>query len=755
MDTPNAVALELIVNGKRRSHQLSDLADTATREELNQQVRRSTSIVKVNLRNLPSWPDEYRPSVLTFLAENENHIQFCFGRRELASSVLLGAILEIPANERQLKLLNAIQAAAIEVAAIQYPNSSEVAANHIAQYLKNLGIKGVRVSQLNASINKSRKHVSSSIRKSTTGDHLPIADIFSDVPVEEDLRIPPGWVVTADGISQIDEPIEIDSPVFIKERHVDKVSEKESVTLAFLRDDAWKFVTVSREIISSNRLIVDTLASIGFPVNSNNAPLVVQYLADFEKTNLRAIRRSRITLQLGWQGDHGHDGFMLGTKHLVSKASQGSITNIQFQGADQGNQQIASAFYSTGSFETWRNVLESVREKPQVMLAVYSSLSAPMLSILGAPNFLMSIAAPTSSGKTVALRVAASVWGNPNEQQHMSVLKTWSSTATWRERVPAVLHNLPFMMDDTKLALKASDVGTTIYQVAQGIGKGRGSVLGIAHQDVWNTVAITSGEQPLTNFTQDGGTRARTLSCWGSPFSNQTPETGRFVRQVDSGVRENFGHAGQRFIQYLLDHQQDIKEWQVRFSNELGKFEAMATPSRNIFAGRMATHFATISTTAWLAHKALQLPWEYRDPIEPLWDMLVEEAGEANRAAEALRYVMDWAWSNQASFFGRTGMTNGQPTLGWAGRWDVNSDIPDLSENESSWECIVFIRARLRALLSDGGFEAEAIIRTWRDSGWLLTDDPKRMTRKVRIGAESNQFNAIAIRRTAIEEVTN
>ena len=68
----------------------------------------------------------------------------------------------------------------------------------------------------------------------------------------------------------------------------------------------------------------------------------------------------------------------------------------------------------------------------------------------------------------------------------------------------------------------------------------------------------------------------------------------------------------------------------------------------NAIAGRLAASFAAISFTAFLAHRALDLPWQYEDPIAPLWEELAKEAKD--RAAAALRYVMACASAHDGPF---------------------------------------------------------------------------------------------------------
>jgi hypothetical protein len=266
---------------------------------------------------------------------------------------------------------------------------------------------------------------------------------------------------------------------------------------------------------------------------------------------------------------------------------------------------------------------------------------------------------------------------------------------------------------------------------------------------------MTSGEQPATSFTQDGGTRPRVLSLWGSPFEGTGQETGHLVNQLNQGVLQNYGHAGQRFVQYLQEHRDDWDGWCELYQQDVEVYESWA--GNNAVARRMAPSLAVITMAAWLAHQALDLPWEYEDPIEPLWDELIQEAVEADRAAAALRHVMDWATAHQRQFFKRAPKGE-EPPSGWAGRWDEKlPPVPGDSDTPSGWQWIGFVPAKLDSILREGGFEFESTVRAWADREWILmteeSDGTIRRRHKVRIGDEKRAIGVVAIKRSACDEV--
>jgi hypothetical protein len=160
---------------------------------------------------------------------------------------------------------------------------------------------------------------------------------------------------------------------------------------------------------------------------------------------------------------------------------------------------------------------------------------------------------------------------------------------------------------------------------------------------------------------------------------------------------------------------------------------------------------ATITIAGQLVHEALDLPWEFSDPVETLWDELMASTPEARPAQRALHYAANWATANENRFHRTT--PNSQPSNGWAGKFIGPSDGTGIENvSHGGWRSIGFLDFQLRQLLADGGFtDFEAIVRAWYDNGWLQTTSQRRKLR-TRIGA--NNVYVIAITREAIDEAT-
>ncbi len=113
--------------------------------------------------------------------------------------------------------------------------------------------------------------------------------------------------------------------------------------------------------------------------------------------------------------------------------------------------------------------------------------------------------------------------------------------------------------------------------------------------------------------------------------------------------------------------------------------------------------------------------------METLWEKILAEGAESDRATEALRLVIGWAKSKPNQFYGRHEVDKDRepiiPRNGWLGRWD---------KPETGNVLAVFPHT-LEAFLSSQGFDAKAIKRLWVDRGWLDHREGKN-TKEHRMG---------------------
>jgi hypothetical protein len=517
----------------------------------------------------------------------------------------------------------------------------------------------------------------------------------------------------------------------------------ELVKLVFLRDGRWQELSVSRKVIASAREIV-SLAGSGLPVTSKTAGDLVEYLADFEAANMGHLPCVSTNSKMGWQGKDGDRGFLWGKTHFTEKAEapEARRSTVRFWCEDEGGNRLADGLKAEGSMAAWKKAVQEVSDFPCVAFTLYASLAAPLLEIVGTPNFIVDLAGNTSCGKTTTLRVAASVWGCPDENTAGSLMATWDSTPTWIERAAATRSSLPMILDETKRCRWKETLPGLIYSIASGQGRGRGSITGTRATVSFRTILLSSGEDKITSFSTDGGTHSRVLELWMRPFGEG--DQAATVRQITEAIHVNYGHAGPEMVRFLLANRSRWNEFRKTYADLKSAYITKA--GSHPVMGRYAAYLATIEVAAKIAHEALQLPWAYVSPVDALWNLLAEGAQESDRAAEALKSVYSWAQAHEGEFIGRHRTSEGHaiaPSAGWAGKWA-----------SGAWESLAFYPPRLTKVLEELGYEAQSIIRTWGDRTWLSTDGDRKDRLQKTMRVEHGDIGKFyAIKKVAVDEI--
>ncbi|MFO3538942.1 DUF927 domain-containing protein, partial [Legionella pneumophila serogroup 1] len=100
------------------------------------------------------------------------------------------------------------------------------------------------------------------------------------------------------------------------------------------------------------------------------------------------------------------------------------------------NEAIGQSLSVAGSVEDWRNSISRLADGNSRLVFAISAAFAPSLAnLVGEDSGGFHFRGASSSGKTTALKVAASVWGKPD-----SYIRLWRSTANGLEGL-AALHN--------------------------------------------------------------------------------------------------------------------------------------------------------------------------------------------------------------------------------------------------------------------------------------------------------------------------
>jgi putative DNA primase/helicase len=341
------------------------------------------------------------------------------------------------------------------------------------------------------------------------------------------------WTVDAQGVRRLRSmsgiPVPEEAcphPILLVERLVNVDTHVEKVRIAWVRSGTvWEDTVVSRSVIASRQSIV-ALSDFGVMVTSENAKYQVQYLHEFESLNYDVIPRRRSVSRFGWIG------------HLEFSPY---APDIAFDG-DPRMRNLFLAVGAQGDADKWLACARNARSSPIIRAIMAASFAAPLVWLLGKQVFFVHLWGMTGTGKTVAMLLAASIWGDPR-----ILTRTFNSTGVGLERMAALQHSLPLFLDEFQTMDKRRlDMNQLMYQLAEGVSKGRGTKLGGIEPEMhWANVILTNGEESLTTSSSGGGAKNRVIEISiDRPVFADAPG----VAQV---VASNFGYAGKAYIDGL------------------------------------------------------------------------------------------------------------------------------------------------------------------------------------------------------------
>ena len=522
------------------------------------------------------------------------------------------------------------------------------------------------------------------------------------------------------------------APLVISKRTYDVSSGSHQLEVAWLTKNQWVKKTVPKEAVMDGRKLI-ALSGKDAPVTSANAGEVVKFLSAFEAVNIERLPEEGTTWKLGW---HEQDFVLPG--RVYQRPNQVPL-NLSLR---ENFGQLAEGFKKSGTIEGWTRVMEEyVLDRPIPLMMLYASIASPLLRVIGGEGgkgFIVDASGDTSLGKTTSLRVAASVWGLPDDMEG-GIIKTWERTDVGLERMAGFLNSLPLMLDDTKHAIRDPErVSRAMYYLPAGQGKGRGTIAGVQETMTWRLITLSTGEAPITSFSEDGGARARCICLKGAPFGEDKERGAEATQAVFGGLMRHHGHVGPRLLTWLLAK----KDWsgiRARYRERQELYQVKATDA---VSGRLGNYMAVLHIAHDILHGPLGLPPAKCDPLGFAWQACAQGGAEADRAKEAMSDLYAYCCSRSGEFFGRniSGMTRGL-----LGVWHNNDD----------WKFIGIQKTLLFELLRSWKHRSPAgIIGSWKRRGWLLTDKGG-ITKQVKMGAGRPRLVVVSRSALLAEPVTS
>jgi uncharacterized protein (DUF927 family) len=423
-------------------------------------------------------------------------------------------------------------------------------------------------------------------------------------------------------------------------------------------------------------------------------------------------RRARCVERIGWHGD---------TYVVPTEAIGATDETVVFQNAHA----LEPAFSTAGTAEQWRdNVARLAAGNSRVVFAVCVAFAGPLLDVAGEDSGGFHLRGASSTGKTTALTVAASVWGNPREYA-----RTWRSTVNGIEGLSS-LHNDGLLVLDELGQCDGREAGSIAYLLANGQGKARASRMGTARQAArWRLLFLSAGEIGLTNLMGRAGHRTTAgqevrladipadagvgLGAFEALHDQPTPAA--LALALKDAAAKHHGAVGMAWLRFIVANR-----------GKLG--DALAAGVRRFVGGvlppdaagqvqRVARRFALVGLAGEIATSAGLTGWAKGEALisaRKCFAAWLEGFGGAGNSEERaiLSQVRAFFEAHGSSRFARCG-----------GQYPDDARIPNRAgfvrdDNSGNREYLVLPETFHREVCQ--GMDPRLVARTLMTAGWLV-----------------------------------
>lgn len=469
--------------------------------------------------------------------------------------------------------------------------------------------------------------------------------------------------------------------------------------LTFKARDGWKAETTDAETMKTRRKIVN-LINAGLKITSETAKECILYLEKFEMMNERALPFEYGSEQLGYL----KHGFLLGNEFITTEQEKTPVSLIPL---NAGERQYSEYYKQRGTMQEWKeNIFDKIKPYPKAVIYTLLSFGSVLMHKLKLEKpFIVEISNASSIGKSTTMKVAASVWGN-----HDGLIMLWNTTNVNIEQKMKFTKNLPVFLDDTKTIDDVKRISKLIYAMAAGVEKGRGHIKGTRAAARWINILFSTGEKKITEFSNDEGTSARSLTMHGDIYGDNK----ELVDHLNEVTNNYYGTAGHEFIEKVLE--QDAKEWEVyrTLFKEHWKKSAEAAGDNKILQ-RQAAAFALAIVTAEILNKWFSFDINI-DHLYEEWEneIVNDNTGDADRPKQALFALYDYTRRKQNQFY----YTLCSHTL-------FTEALGEWEYRRKNWDEIRIVPSVVDEFLDKNGYDRNTILKQWRERGYIDTEKNK------------------------------
>ena len=312
--------------------------------------------------------------------------------------------------------------------------------------------------------------------------------------------------------------------------------------------------TISNSKITEPAEVRKELARRDILLGKKHFDLLVDYIIRAAQDLRHRKKAEQMRNQFGWAD--GDSKFITGDREICAEGTYHSPPSSVTKA-------LADYMLPQGSLEKWKEVFNLYGRKglEGAAFAAATAFGAPLLKFSGQRGAIINLVSTNSgTGKTTTLYMCNSVWGHP---ERLCAKK--DDTFNSKVFKIGVLNNLPVTFDEMSNT-EPKQLSELAYLITQGTGKDRmkasSNELRI-NLTSWQTIALCSSNHSFYEKLESlkdapQGEMMRIIEYTMDYSAAIDTETGK--QMFDHQLMENYGHAGEIYARYIIEHYEEVKQ---------------------------------------------------------------------------------------------------------------------------------------------------------------------------------------------------
>ena len=387
------------------------------------------------------------------------------------------------------------------------------------------------------------------------------------------------YIRTSNDEGEPDEELIYHNDIYIVSRIVDSELGELVVIRLHLPQDGVREFTVPLTAITSREEFRKQMSMQGVAVTKMDKLMtyMTTWINELQATTKADLART----QFGWTDDT-HTAFVLGNQEVTANGVKSNPPSKATAG-------LMSAFKPKGTIEQWKEMANFYNrdgfELHQYIVA--SAFGSPLMSLMPIACSSLHVHSKESGlGKTTAMHVGASVWGNPKTL----VVEAQDTNNSLMLR-GEVYKNLPYYIDELTNA-EGKQLSDLIYQLSS--GRQRSRTTGSANTErvrgePWSLLSISTGNtsvlERISSFKNaPKAEAARMLETKAVKLFDET-KTKHLTDKHQQNSQNIYGVVGVPYLQYIMQNMDRVIKLLQEVQQKLDEGAQLTAQERHWSAG--------------------------------------------------------------------------------------------------------------------------------------------------------------------------